>query len=170
MQTDDHIYLLANMVEVTPSGISGALSLGAHCHTEFKIRNVWVNFHDRAEHAALRLMVLPMAKKSGPKKGEKCKKTFLWHSSVSSHGEQPDGQMVGLHSPVAGFVALTVQEPDNSIVKYRKCRTRILIFKATNNGCVQTVMTPGWLAMFVTCVDVLVQTSIVSCKQLKIQK
>ena len=50
------------MVEVTPGGISGALSLGAHCHTEVKIGNVWVNFHDGAEHTALRLMVLPVAK------------------------------------------------------------------------------------------------------------
>ena len=56
------------MVEVTPCGISGALSLGAHCHTEVKIRNVWVNFHDGAEHTALRLMVLPVAKQIRPKK------------------------------------------------------------------------------------------------------
>ena len=107
-------YLLANMVEVTPGGISGALSLGAHCHTEVKIGNVWVNFHDRAQHTALRLMVLPVAKNQAQKKQKKREaKTYLWHLSVSSQGEQPDGQMLWLHSPVAGFVALTVQEPEN---------------------------------------------------------
>ena len=57
------------MVQVTPGGISGALSLGAHCHTEVKIRNVWVNFHDGAEHTALRLMVLPVATNQAQKEG-----------------------------------------------------------------------------------------------------
>ena len=61
------------MVEVTPGGISGALSLGAHCHTEVKIRNIWVNFHDGAEHAALRLMVFPVAINQAQKSKKKAK-------------------------------------------------------------------------------------------------
>ena len=41
---------------------------------------------------------------------EKAKKN-LWQSSVWSQGAQPDGQILALHSPVEGFVALTVHEP-----------------------------------------------------------
>ena len=36
---------------------------------------------------------------------------YLWHSSDSSQGAQPVGQMLALHSPVEGLVAFTVQEP-----------------------------------------------------------
>ena len=96
--------------------------------------------------------------------------------------------MLALHSPVEGIVPFTVQEPDRltslDIFEYylqsfkgvqQKTQVLSLVINLSEGFLrtyysttkdVQTVKTPGGLSMFFTCIDVLIQTSIISRKDL----
>ena len=70
--------------------------------------------------------------------------------------------MLALHSPVEGFVAFTVQEPASLILnQHSRCYCHLRWFID-----VHTIKTPGGLAMFITCVKVLIKTAIICRKGL----
>ena len=101
------------MVQLTPGGIGSPLrQYCAKFKTELKSRDLF-NFNGGAEHAALGLVVLPVLIHNFIFHKLEFERNFLKHSSVSSQELQPNGQMLALHSPVEGFVAFTVQEPES---------------------------------------------------------
>ena len=92
-------------------------------------------------------------------------KKYRWHSSVSSQGAQPEGQMLALHSPVEGFVAFTVQDPGRGAVNRKHCLSN----EYYSEKLVRTIMPSSWLTLFIASVHVLLKAGIVRSEQLMMQ-